>query len=380
MWAKLYEQSNQLQGPYLSSSIFSSPLGFEEISSILQGVLLSPTTTKLNYFRSYINGREDYRLVEKLLEQDLDCHSIKNTLNNFFAASKDILREQRGMVVNGGLQWSELVQQKLASETTKLTESISDFFTLDITLFMGAYGSTPFGAHIDDASHRTILFNLGPNEKLIKIWERREVERQFGKVRNIYDFENITAPLKEYMIFPGDCFVLPSNEFHVAINKNISITVAFVINFLELGSLAAHELNFHKAELNYLGELHLLSHLNIFELSTLAKKRYQSNCNLNYPIQLKKSGIEHLKQHSILKVTKPFKLQLIIFDETLIIYSRGRSYITLSMAQRAINKLNEEEQIFVSEFIAIAKEDGYQLKDALAMIDFLLSTSGISFQ
>lgn len=380
MWRELYEQSDGLRGPFLSRLGLSSPIGFKEIASLLTGARAAPGSTKLNYFRGFVNGREDYRLAERLLEQDLDSRHIDCTLANLFAKHSEVFGKRPGMVINGGLQWSEAVQHALALESKKLTETVADFFTLDLTLFMGSYGSTPFGAHIDDASHRTVLFNLGPNEKRVKIWDRDEVERQFGQVRNIYDFEKIAVPADEYKLLLGDCFVLPSSQFHVAINDDVSITVALVINHPGQGALAEQELAFHSDELDRLGISHPLSRVDIDGLSALAKKRHQSNCHLRYPIQWQPSGIERLKRHSLLQRTVPFNLQLIKLEGAVLIYSRGRHYISFSPVTRVITILNQVRQISVADIIALAEQDGCEVKDALSVIDFLLSTSSISFR
>ena len=379
MWRELYEQSNGLLEPLLSRQLLTSPIKYEEIASILIGARSVPGSTKFNFFRGYVEGREDYRLAEKLLEPNWNSQYIESMLANLFSKHSAVFGDSPGVVINGGLQWSESAQLALAAESIELIETISDFFTIDLTLFIGSYGSTPFGAHIDDATNRTILFNLGPHDKRVKIWDRGDVERQFGQVRNIYDFEKITAPVHEYTLHPDDCFVLPSSDFHVAINDDVSVTVAIVINQPSFGALVEQELTFHRGELDKLGTSHPLSQVNIDELADLAKNRYQSNSYLRYPIRLKPSRIEELTRYSLLQLTVPFSLKLVKLKGSLLIYSRGRQYFALSPVARAVTKLNEVNQITVADFIALAEHDGCQVKDALNVIDFLLSTSGITF-
>jgi hypothetical protein len=284
-----------------------------------------------------------------------------------------------GLVVNGGLQWSEDAQQCLAAEAEALAEVSEDFFTLDLTLFIGSYGATPFGAHIDDASHRTILFNLGPSDKLIKIWNRSEVERQFGMVRNVYDFDAISADASTFRIAQGDCFVLPSTEFHVGINQDVSTTVAIVIDHPGEGRLAEQELAFHRAEIDRLGEAHPLAQQNVRGLAEMARRRHISNCRLRYPLSLRQTELSKLKRSSVLRSIPPFRHQAFSLNGSEMIYSRGRHYLSRSPVSGALRWLEEVGAARTDEFIQLAARNGSEVEDALRVIDFLVSNSGLSF-
>lgn len=379
MWRELYKRSSGLRGPLLFKSDHRSPISFDQITSILSGARDAPGSTKLNYFRGYIDGREDYRLAQKLLEQDFDSSSIEPTIQQLFARNSEMFGERPGLVINGGLQWSEDAQQALAAEADRLAATVEEFFTLDLTLFIGSYGSTPFGAHVDDVTHRTILFNLGPSEKTVKVWGRNEIERQFGRVRNIYDLDEIAVSANDYMLTRGDCFILPSNDFHVAFNEDVSTTVALVLDCPGEGALAEQELSYHSGELDRLGASHPLIRVEVAELASLARTRRLSNCRLRYPIQWKPSGIELLRRDSVLRLTTPFRLRAIMLNGAVVVYSRGRHYISFSPVSRSISTLDDAGQLSVKDFIGIAEQDGCEIDAALRIIEFLLATSGVSY-
>lgn len=349
------------------------------LSSIFEGARQAPGSVKLNYFRGYAGGREDYRLAEKFLEQDLSPGSIAATIARLLCANSPMFGERPGLVVNGGLQWSNSVQQCLAAEAAALAKVNESFFTFDLTLFIGSYGATPFGAHVDDASHRTILFNLGPSDKLFKIWNRTEVERQFGMVRNVYDFDAISTHASTFCLVQGDSFVLPSTEFHVGINNEVSTTVAIVIDQPGEGSLATQELAFHRPELDRLGGSHPLVLQNVHGLAEMARLRYISNCHLRYPLLRCQTDLSRLKRSSILNLVPLFRVQVYPLHEAAMIYSRGRHYLCQSPVSGALKRLDEVGKLSTDEFIQVAAKDGCDVEESLRVIDFLMSTSGLSF-
>lgn len=379
MWRELYEQSSGLRGPLHSRSAYSPPVNFSLVSSIFEGARLAPGSVKLNYFRGYVEGREDYRLAERFIEQDLSPGSIAATIARLLGARSPMFGDRPGLVVNGGLQWSESVQQCLAAEAEALAEVSNDFFTLDLTLFIGSYGATPFGAHIDDTSHRTILFNLGPSDKLIKIWNRAAVESQFGMVRNIYDFDSIRADASTFRLAPGDSFVLPSTEFHVGINQDVSTTAAIVINYPGEGTLADSELAFHRPELDRLGGAHPLVEQNVRGLAEMARLRHISNCRLRYPLTRRQTQLTKLKRSSILSLVPPFSHRVFSLNKAEMIYSRGRHYLSWSPVSGVLRQLQEAVSLSTEEFVQAATRDGCEVEEALRVIDFLVSTSGLSF-
>ncbi|WP_250518531.1 hypothetical protein [Caballeronia sp. ATUFL_M1_KS5A] len=379
MWRELYMQSNQLRGPLHFQSVHSSQIDFELVSSIFEGARRAPGSVKLNYFRGYVGGREDYRLAERFLEQNLSPKTISSTITRLFCAPSPIFGERPGLVVNGGLQWSGAAQHCLAAAAEALTEVSEDLFTIDLTLFIGSYGATPFGAHIDDSSHRTVLFNLGPNEKIIKIWNRPDVEHQFGMVRNVYDFDAISARASSFCLARGDCFVLPSTQFHVGINQNVSTAVAIVLDYPREGSLAAQELAFHRAELDKLGDSHPLARQNVHGLVEMARLRNISNCRLRYPISPHPTELAKLKRSSFLRLVSPFRHQVYRFNKSELIFSRGRHYLCTSPISAALNRLGDMASIRTDQFIQIADQGGCDVEEALRVIDFLLSTSGLTF-
>jgi hypothetical protein len=300
------------------------PVSFDVVSSILEGVRATPGSTKLNYFRGYIDGREDYRVAERFLDEDLSPTKISSTIAALMSPNSATFGLRPGLIVNGGLQWSNPAQERLAREACRLAETHKGFFTLDLTLFIGAYGATPFGAHIDDASHRTVLFNLGPNPKEFRVWPRDEVERQFGRVRNIYDIETIEAAGESYALRPGDAFVLPSTDFHIGINHDVSTTVALVIDEVGEGVLTERELSAHRSEIDRRGKEHVLVGETISSLSMMARLRYLSNPHLRYPPTQRSSILTDLRRKSRLKLIPPFVPRTYRLGAGEMLFSRGR--------------------------------------------------------
>ncbi|QPB24367.1 hypothetical protein ISN39_33000 (plasmid) [Rhizobium sp. 007] len=182
MWRELYQDSQEFIGPHLVRSLKAFPLSFDHIADALDGAKSDNGPSKLNYFRGYVGGKEDYSLAEKFLRYDLAPNSIERSIADAFGGEAPKLGETAGLIVNGSLQWSDRLQEVSSEHAHQIASIYADQqITFDVTLFIGAYGSTPFGVHIDDASHRTILFNLGPGDKGMAIWRNQDILEQFAK-------------------------------------------------------------------------------------------------------------------------------------------------------------------------------------------------------
>lgn len=101
---------------------------------------------------------------------------------------------------------------------------------LDILLFMGNYGFTPFGVHKDNPGEEGFLFHIGPGVKTFYIWEtERFLELSEGKEFYARP-EEILADATRYELEPGDLMFFPSGTYHVADTPDFSASM--VLDFL----------------------------------------------------------------------------------------------------------------------------------------------------
>lgn len=376
MWAELYEHTNGLRGPHLFSPTFSVPVNFTEIASILQGARDAPGSTKLNFFRAYVEGREDYDLARRFLEtEDLRASQIEATILRAFDPDRGHYGKNAGLIVNGGLQWSHEVHERLTSHAEALRATISGSITIDVTLFIGSYGATPFGAHIDDSTHRTIIFNLGPGLKKLNIWSREGIEAQFGPVRNIIDTAKIRIPPDNYALPPDHAFVLPSDEFHIAYNNDVSTAATFVLEHVSELHLAERELTLLRRELHERAPGSVIWQMTIARLAEMGRLRSRSNGNLRYAPPTKAVVMQSLHPLSVIRIDQRWPVIVGQVGSLAVIYARGRHFIADRMS-RAVLGLIDDGYATVREFLEVFVADGGDLTTGLRAIEFLLSARG----
>lgn len=380
MWADLHERTNGLRGPLLFSPPFSLPVTFDEVASILQGAREAPGSTKLNYLRAYVEGREDYDLARRFLDgEDLSASGIEATLARAFDSDRGSYGKRAGLIVNGGLQWSHELQERLVPHAEALRAAASNTVTIDITLFIGSYGATPFGAHIDDSTHRTVIFNLGPGAKDVDIWHREAVEAQFGPVRNIIDTGTIRVAPTRFTIAPGEAFVLPSDEFHIAYNNEVSTAATLVLDHPSDVQLAERELSFLRRDLYYDVRGGEIWKLTLGRLAELGRLRSRSNGCLRYAPPPKAVALEHLKRHSVLQIDQRWPVFAEAIGSSTVVYARSRHILADGVA-RATLMLVEAGRATVGDFLeAVVSEDG-ELTTGLRVVEFLLDAGGAAVE
>jgi hypothetical protein len=68
-WEALFQNSDELTTPIVVTSPSGSPISYPHIASALYGATQGQSRANLNYFRGYIDGREDYNLPETFLRE-----------------------------------------------------------------------------------------------------------------------------------------------------------------------------------------------------------------------------------------------------------------------------------------------------------------------
>lgn len=282
---EVYNNSNYLIDSYLFDTIYQDLFSFETVAQIISGLESSNQVNKLNYIRFYRDGLEDYFSSEKVIQ-------YLNNKGNGGDISERIIKAfgkdsefgyGSGIIINGGLQWAKNV----ADKTFKLSKDIEKIlgpinFTIDLTIFMGAYKSTPFGVHTDDNSHRTILSNLGPEKKEVIVWENEDIEREFGKVANIKNYKEIKSLGEFSTIDSGMSFVLPSRKYHIGLNEKLSTTIALVIDIVDNSKSLREEIKNITNEIEYFDERILK--LNLEDLLHINYKRNKSKDMIKYSV------------------------------------------------------------------------------------------------
>ncbi|RCW23338.1 hypothetical protein DFR48_107210 [Ciceribacter lividus] len=378
MWRELYQDSHEFLGPHLVRGLDAFPLSFEHIADALYGARTDTGPSKLNYFRGYVGGREDYSVAEKFLRYDLAYNTIERSIADAFGGERPELGESAGLIINGSLQWSDRLQEVSSGHAHQIARIYSgQQITYDVTLFIGAYGSTPFGVHIDDASHRTILFNLGPGDKGMAIWRNQDILEQFGKVRNIIDPTSIEAAPEQFFFKTGEAFVLPSERYHVGLNNTLSTTAAIVVDIVSDGKAVAREAQSLGASFDAMPESKKadLRLITLEDLSRLSGLRNSSNNFLRYSRARRPFDMSGVSKGTILRRSKLAGVEVVPLRQNSIIYSRGYHHIFEGvLVPTSFSSLLQANTLNVGCFLAALPGGEEVISAKLLLLKFLIET------
>ncbi|WP_118985854.1 cupin domain-containing protein [Photorhabdus sp. CRCIA-P01] len=136
-----------------------------------------------------------------------------------------------GIIVNGAEQWSDQLARMGARIFAPIVEAQGTWrSTVEVTLFIGNYGYTPFGIHIDDPYTSVIHFHTGPTAKEMTLFSREEFHRLNGERKNCFQPDRLVPYGKTFVIEAGDVFLLPPHWYHIGNTDGFSIGVAFAVS------------------------------------------------------------------------------------------------------------------------------------------------------
>ena len=151
--------------------------------------------------------------------------------------------EQFGMIVNDCEKYSDRMNEKIFTLFSPLLEQIGyPTLGIDFTYFIGNYGYTPIGYHIDPPGDSVIHLHLGPGPKKMFLLRTEAEKKEYHHKRN-GDTTLYIDPIPfeknaiEYHIEPGDLFYMPSGEIHVGKSDELSIGLTIWLRSGTVGTI-----------------------------------------------------------------------------------------------------------------------------------------------
>ncbi|MFY7847096.1 hypothetical protein [Chryseobacterium gambrini] len=177
-------------------------------------------------FRVYIKGEEqDINYISKLFDAP---PTEKETLESY--AERVFEKQKFGMIINRTEKFSEKVSQNILLKLQPLLDKVGIPLTgLEMTLFVGNYGWTPLGIHIDIKGENIMHFHLGPGPKIMYNWEEDTYKELTGKKENNTDIEPLLPYSDAYPFEMGDFYFMPWNKYHIGFSDELSI--GFIVGF-----------------------------------------------------------------------------------------------------------------------------------------------------
>lgn len=196
-----------------------------EIIKILQDIY-SHKTNQYG-FRIYLEGAEqDNMYISKLFETSpTENETIENYTNRIFG------KQKFGMILNRIEKFSEKVSNNILLKLQPLLDIIGIPLTgLEMTLFIGNYGWTPLGVHIDNIGENIMHFHLGPGPKIMYNWDEDKYIELTGKKENNKDVDPLLPFADVYPFKTGDFYFMPWNKYHIGFSDELSVGIVIGFN------------------------------------------------------------------------------------------------------------------------------------------------------
>lgn len=216
-----------VMAPLLLEKVFD-PESFHDalFFDIFAGMAADAERAIKGYFRVYIDGMlcprsENEALFNSPVAGESFCDFVTRVAGG----------KKFGMIVNGAEQWSDSLARMGARVFAPVTDVLGvERSTIEVTLFIGNYGYTPFGIHIDDPYTSVAHFHVGPADKTMTLFNKEDFHRLNGPRKNCFEPGRLIPYGENYSIEPGDVFLLPPHWYHVGMTDGFSIGVAFAVS------------------------------------------------------------------------------------------------------------------------------------------------------
>jgi hypothetical protein len=144
--------------------------------------------------------------------------------------ARSIGAERFGVVINGLERWSDELAQRVLKLVTELFAAWgTPECSLELTLFAGNYGFTPFGIHLDDPFTNTVHLHLGPGAKRMVLFSPDIFHALNGPEKRSYDYDRLLPHGDSTVIQAGDAYLLPAHYYHVGVADEYSVGLAACI-------------------------------------------------------------------------------------------------------------------------------------------------------
>ncbi|MDF0604308.1 hypothetical protein HZU77_001405 [Neisseriaceae bacterium TC5R-5] len=318
-----------LMQPLLLETVFN-PSVFDDLLffNIFKNMSVEPEKTISTLFRVYIDGMLSPKYESEILyASPLGTESFENYVTRVTAGHKF------GIIINGAEQWSDTLA-RMAKKIFSPVVALQGFnnTTVEVTLFIGNYGYTPFGIHIDDPYTSVVHFHLGPTIKEMTLFEKDQFHRLNGKSKNCFEPEKLIPYGKTYSIKPGDIFLLPPHYYHIGNTNGFSIGIAFALSKYPKKTMTQHILQhaIHSSSFNssieeLTDELNSTTDISLREWLRQVNNEYeaiaQSRASLRYSYL--RQNITEIMPQTLWQRDPDFPLIQRICGNDLLIYIRG---------------------------------------------------------
>jgi hypothetical protein len=176
--------------------------------------------------RAYVKGAQSHELEDRVIHAPpRPGESLERWSRRMFG------RRRFGVVINYAERWNDELTRKVALFLAPLYRASGSplAHAIEINIFFGDYGYTPFGAHRDDAVTSVVHLHVGPASKTMTTWSPRRYRSITGGGRPCFAPGSIVRGGRSFRVDAGDIFVLPAGCYHVGWTPRFSAGIAVAI-------------------------------------------------------------------------------------------------------------------------------------------------------
>jgi hypothetical protein len=172
--------------------------------------------------RVYVDGMLSLQHADRLVRSVPDtAEGIQDWMERTLAV------EQFGIVLNDAERWADGLTRRARTLFRPVVEHWGAAETaIELVLFAGNYGHTPFGVHLDDEFTQTVHFQLSGCGKSMTLYDPETYARFAAGAKRYFAAEELPPGGQTYSMPAGSVFLLPAGWYHVGSNQDFSIGLA----------------------------------------------------------------------------------------------------------------------------------------------------------
>jgi len=366
-WEQLLEDTNQFQEAALYLNALHLDQNYDAIfKRFFQKYNSEEGIQELAKIRVYVKGVEKEVALNQLKNNPPENEENLSDWGESLFEGKPwciVLDKVSGLIDELSLPIAEWTQYLLSKRPP-------GSLVIEISPYIGRYGYTPFGAHIDVPGISVLHLHLGPNKKEMTIWDADEFRKLTKSDSHVcHDFEPFLSEGKTYSIEAGDIFHLPAGtHYHIGKADEFSIGLTIGLKKETSRSLLQKAMKEHQKSGQEANESDVVESYNL---------KKQSNAGFMKTPLLKVVADSELFGKKV-KVNSPFQLILKGRNEgKLEVYVRGRSFTTPNYSEviSCIQLLNQGEAITLTE--DYFKQEGMEKSKVMSLMTQLYNYRGI---
>lgn len=360
-WQKLLHDTSQFQEAALYSGVLNPDFDYESVfKKFFNRYSDDQVIRQAAKIRAYEEGRKDHLLLERIKKHPPQQHESLSTWGQSLFRGKPwciVLDKVSGCIDELTFPVARWIEPLISSYPA------ASLLT-DISPYIGEYGYTPFGAHIDVAGISILHLHLGPNEKEMTVWSAAEFRKLSNSDKAVcHDFEPYLSKGTTYIIKPGDVFHLPAGtHYHIGKADEFSVGLTVALKKETARDVLKRALKEHHSEQSDIENSQIVESYQLGKTSNVGFMRY--------PVLKSASGSDFFNKE--ICINSPF--QLIVRKGSQghsNVYVRGRRLVIEndSGLVKMIDLINKKDPIRLSDsFFQSTKSDRHELLTLVAKL------------